>query len=199
MAEKVPFDFNATLQQLSGKEELSQIAFKELHDYFGPIIYVKARRFMKSQPMAEDLVQEVFTAVWLQRKQVAHIRNFEVYLYGITKRKAFDLTRRNLNAEIVKRKHLEIMEVQEYDPLREKYATQLEELIEMLPSPRKEIFKLSRIEGVDGKVIADHFNISVELVWQHLSRATKFINQRKHDVTSCFLIGLTFIQRITGL
>jgi RNA polymerase sigma factor (sigma-70 family) len=199
MAEKVPFDFNGTLRRLSGDEQVAQVAFKELHDYFGSILYVKARRFMKSQPMAEDLVQEVFTAIWIQRKQLAHIRDLEVYLYGMTKRKAFDLTRRSLNAEIIKRKHLEIMEVHEYDPLREKYATQLEELIELLPPPRKQIFKLAKIEGVDGKAIAERFQISVDLVYQHLTRATKFINQRKHDVTSWLLVGIAFIQRLTGL
>jgi RNA polymerase sigma factor (sigma-70 family) len=198
MAEKVPFDFNGTLRRLSGGEEVAQIAFKELHDYLSPNIYVSARKFMKSQVLAEDLVQEVFTAVWEKRKQLTGVLNFEFYLYGMTKRMAYDLTRRSVNAEIIKRKHLEQMKSKE-DPFKEILLEEMDEMVKRLPSPRKEIFQLSKVEGVEGKVIAERFNMSVNAVHHHVGRAMKFLSKMKHNGTTFLLITISLIQRLTGL
>jgi RNA polymerase sigma-70 factor (ECF subfamily) len=154
MTEKDRFDFNLILEKLSGQEYLASIAFKELYDRFAPNIYFSAKKFLKSEALAEDVVQEVFTAIWEKRTQISFIQNFESYLYGMTSKKAYDVIRRRVNAEAIKRKHLDLMAVSE-DPSKEKYAQQLDALIEKLPYPRKDIFQHAKIDGIQGKAIAE--------------------------------------------
>lgn len=199
MALKYPSDFNfkEALKRISGDEQDARVAFRELYDYFAPNIYVSAKKVLRSQEMANDLMQEVFTDLWVRRKQLTHVLDFEGYMIGMTKLGAFKVIQRAVNAERIKQKHLELMEVQG-EPIPAEYSEKLDKIVELLPPKQKEIFKLSKIQGLSGKVIADQFQISVNAVHFHVSQAVKFIKERKHDVISVFLIAVAFIQLFTG-
>jgi RNA polymerase sigma factor (sigma-70 family) len=197
MEDKQPFDFNSILKDLSGDEERARIAFRELHNLLGTGIYVKAKRFLKSSDMADDIVQEVFTNIWEKRKKLGHVLEFENYLVGITKRRVFDLLRKKVKAEILQKKHIELMEhIGRPDSIGEEHAAKIDELVERLPATRKQIFKLAKFQGIDGKTIAAQFKISADMVYWHVSEATKFIKQKMRDVTLFLVFVFNFIQQL---
>jgi RNA polymerase sigma factor (sigma-70 family) len=180
------FDFQRALKGISGTEEDARVAFKELHNFFGTTIYVVSKKFLKSPELANDLVQEVFTKVWIKRKELNHVLDFEGYLIGITKNEALGLLRKAIKAECFKREHLEMVDAQKYDPIKEEYANQLDHLVEQLPPRRKEVIKL-KIQGFKAKEISERLKITVLNVHKHIYKATRFINERKHDVISLLL------------
>lgn len=186
------FNFNECLKRISGDEKDARVAFRALHGHFGPRIHATAKKVLRSREMADDLVQEVFTTIWVKRKQLSYVLDFQKYLIATTKLEALDLLRKAVNAEVIKRKHLEMMEAQgKLMPVE--YSEKLDKIVELLPSPRKQIFVASKIRGLGGKAIADEFKISVDTVHWHISQAIKFIKEKRHDVISVFLIGI--IQR----
>lgn len=193
MREPATFDFDRTLKILSRDERDAEVALRELYNHIAPKLYSSAKRRLRSQEFAEDVVQEVFVYIWLKRQELKGIKNFEFYLYGIIKKMCLHVIRSAVNAEIIKRKHLQKLQDQ-HDPAKEENAKRLESLVAKLPEPRRSIFQLVKIEGMDRKVIAERFNVTVVAVDHHVSRALKFINAAKSKVATCLSAGVALLQ-----
>jgi RNA polymerase sigma factor (sigma-70 family) len=177
------FDFDRALKRISGTEEEARIAFKELHNFFGTAVYIVGKRFLKSQELADDLVQDVFTKVWNKRKEISHVSDFQDYIIGLTKLEALKLLRHRAMQLTKQAIHLEMMEAQRAALVSPKDSEKFDKLVELLPSPRQQIFK-ARIKGMRGTVIADNFKMSLDTVYWHISQSIKFIKERRHDIIS---------------
>jgi RNA polymerase sigma-70 factor, ECF subfamily len=76
---------------LSGDER----ALSELYDRYAGLIYGAGVRYLGDRALAEDLVQDVFTAVWLNASGFDPSRaSFATWVYRITRNRATDLIRR---------------------------------------------------------------------------------------------------------
>jgi RNA polymerase sigma-70 factor (ECF subfamily) len=76
---------------LSGDER----AMSELYDRYAGLIYGAGVRYLGDQVLAEDLVQDVFTAVWRNASGFDPSRaSFATWVYRITRNRATDLIRR---------------------------------------------------------------------------------------------------------
>jgi RNA polymerase sigma-70 factor (ECF subfamily) len=72
-------------------------ALSELYDRYAGLIYGAGMRYLGDRTLAEDLVQEVFTAVWRSATSFDPSRaSFATWVYRITRNRATDLIRRRL-------------------------------------------------------------------------------------------------------
>jgi RNA polymerase sigma-70 factor (ECF subfamily) len=72
-------------------------ALSELYDRYAGLIYGAGVRYLGDRTLAEDLVQEVFTAVWRSATSFDPSRaSFATWVYRITRNRATDLIRRRL-------------------------------------------------------------------------------------------------------
>jgi RNA polymerase sigma-70 factor, ECF subfamily len=70
-------------------------ALSELYDRYADLIYGAGVRYLGDRTLAEDLVQEVFTAVWRGAASFDSSRaSFATWVYSITRNRATDLIRR---------------------------------------------------------------------------------------------------------
>ena len=70
-------------------------ALSELYDRYAGLIYGAGVRYLGDRTLAEDLVQEVFTAVWRGAASFDPSRaSFATWVYRITRNRATDLIRR---------------------------------------------------------------------------------------------------------
>jgi RNA polymerase sigma-70 factor (ECF subfamily) len=70
-------------------------ALSELYDRYAGLIYGAGVRYLGDRALAEDLVQEVFTAVWRGAASFDPSRaSFATWVYRITRNRATDLIRR---------------------------------------------------------------------------------------------------------
>jgi RNA polymerase sigma-70 factor (ECF subfamily) len=70
-------------------------ALSELYDRYAGLIYGAGVRYLGDRALAEDLVQEVFTAVWRSAAGYDPSRaSFATWVYRITRNRATDLIRR---------------------------------------------------------------------------------------------------------
>lgn len=197
MKKNLKYSQEEALTLLAGEERVAYQVFKELYDEYAESIYVAAKQFLKSPEMAKDLVQEIFTAIWQRRTQLNSVNNFESYLYGMAKNMAYDLIKKALKAELARLEFTAWMEVNDTRS-SEKYEHQLEEIVEQLPSKRKQIFRMAKIEGLKYEVIAERLKISTHTVNHNITQALKFIHERKHDVITVVVITIASIQRLIG-
>jgi RNA polymerase sigma-70 factor (ECF subfamily) len=71
-------------------------ALSELYDRYAGLIYGAGVRYLRDRALAEDLVQDVFTAVWRSAASFDPSRaSFATWVYRITRNRATDLIRRH--------------------------------------------------------------------------------------------------------
>ncbi len=140
--------------------------------------------------IAEDLVQDLFATIWVNRKHLYIHSSFKAYLF-----------RAAYNAAIDHSKHLNIISEYQFNISRQttpsfndtmefmELLESLETNIEQLPEKCKEIFKLSRFENLKYREIANKLSISENTVDTQIRRALKKLKEALKD----YLIILFFI------
>ena len=156
-----------------------KVAFYHLYERYGKRLYGFVLRFLKQEEDAEEIVQEVFIKIWESRNKINTYSSFESFIFTI----AYNETMSLLRKRITENKYLEhlksiqfkytpeIIEEIHYKELNEKVQSLLNEL-----TPRqKEIFLLSREEGLSHNEIAKNLNISVLTVKKHIANTLSFL------------------------
>lgn len=161
------------LIKLSRGEET---VFRELFNRYHPFIYSFAFRMTESDPIAKDVVQDVFVKIWINRESLHTIDNLPAYLNRMT---------RNLVLNGMKRKaHEESLLKDLYPAGNERNTTEdvalareLEDLlhraIDQLPGQQQKVYRLGRMKGLKHEAIADQLQISKETVKKHMMAAVR--------------------------
>lgn len=170
-----------------------QSAFEKIYDLCSERIYRLAYRFLKDAGQSEEVVQEVFINLWLNKEKLDPDGNIWLYLYVIGKRLSLNalrsVSRSKYHTENLLAHFTEAHNDTEDLVLVNDLELFTERVIGALPRQQQIIFKLSRIEGYSHKEIADQLNISPNTVKNHMGTALKTIKSRLSD---CGFICLFF-------
>ncbi len=79
------------LHQLAGGD---REAFRRLYDNYRDKLYYYILRLTTSKQLAEDILQEVFIRVWMDRDKMADIRSFDAWIFTLAKYKIINGFRR---------------------------------------------------------------------------------------------------------
>lgn len=158
-------------------------AFDEAYRFYSPKLYHFSLNLVKIKPVAEGIVQEVFLKIWVNRHKIDLYRSFESYLFTIAHNTMISVLRKRSSEKEYRNyvKSLNLLEVEEtiirnleFKELQGK----LQEVVDQLPSRQKEVFRLSRDQGLSHKEIAKKLDISTNTVEVHMNRALKSIRSR---------------------
>ncbi len=148
--------------------------------YYTPLV-----RFVHSKVQdadaAEDLVQEVFYKLWNQRDSLQINTSLKAYLYTVSKNLS-------LNEIQKKKRHAELNQVytekqEQQDPgMSEDEASvweeRIREVVESLPPRCREVFELSRFEGLTYQEIAEELHISPKTVENQMGKALSVLREK---------------------
>ena len=157
-------------------------ALDEIYKFFYPKLYVFAKSFLKVEDDINDILQDVFVKLWLNREKIDKVETFNSYLFTIAKNaivsyfreKSKDQKFETRIKEILVSRELKYNDELEYKDLKKN----LETIVNQLPDKRKQIFLLSREEGLSNNEIAEKLGISVKTVEDHMRHALQFIRKR---------------------
>lgn len=176
MSDNILNNESALLEQVSlGNEE----AFKQLFEYYWPIIYANILQFTKDSELAKDLGQDVFYKVWTNRTKLPDIRSFRSFLYTIAKNLIIDSFRKKIfttegltplrdffiNASELPDRILEIKELDQH----------IQAAISSLPEQVQKAFLLKRREGLSHDDIAKRMGISAISSRNYITRAVNAV------------------------
>ena len=170
-------------------------AFDTLYFRYSQRLYGFVVKLIKKDDDAEEIVQEVFIKIWESRKKIDTYKSFESFLFTIAYNSTITLLRKRVN----ERKYIDhvkslqsniasanIIDEIHYTQLNEKVQT----LINQLTPRQKEIFKLSREQGLTNNEIAKELNLSVNTVENHISKALNFL---KSNIVNDLTVTLFFV------
>lgn len=160
-------------------------AFREMFEAYSPKVYAFSLKLTHSPATAEEMVQEVFMKIWLNRRTLRHIDYFPAYLSAMTRNLALNLLKRMALEEKAKssiakearRVHSETEEGIIYSD----YHQLLSRVIEGLPPQQKLVYSLCHGEGLKYDEVAQKLRISRLTVKTHMQQALRSI--RSHFTT----------------
>lgn len=148
-------------------------AFKQVYRMYFPRIHAFAYGFLKNKDEADELTQMVFIKLWDKHELFSEVRNFDSYLFTLTKYTVFNY---------IRAKHM--LPISDEDipdqcnqdtPYDRLIANDLRLLIDLtvsqMPPKRQQIFRMSRLEGVSNEEIAERLGIQKKTVENHLNLA----------------------------
>ncbi len=158
------------LQQV---EQGNSHAFNVLYEKYWELAFTNAYKRLKDYAQAQDIVQEIFTHIWLKRETL-HIDNLPAYLNISVRNQVFKLVEKQ------KLIHpffsvIETMSATSFqadaDLLWKEFFKSYEALLATLPAKRQLIFRLRFQEDVPTKDIAVQLGLSRKTVQNQLSKA----------------------------
>lgn len=145
-----------------------------------------AVRLVPTQIDPEEIVQEVFVRVWLRRESVNPEKDFQSYIFAIAKNLILDHVKSAVNRRLYfveEHFHKDLMlEDKDENAMPEDVEEKLLKLISNIPERRREIFCLSRFDGLSYKQIADRLNISENTVDSQIRNALAFLRREFRKV-----------------
>ena len=159
----------------------SHSAFGTLYARYKRQLTAYCYRFLKDEDEVEDVVQDIFLQLWETRDSLNTTLSFSSYLYTLAHNRMLNLIRQwNVHTHFAEKMAMNAKEATnetEETIMDNDYYALLNEMIDSLSPKQKEIFRLSRIEGLTYKEIAEKMHISVDTVQEHASLALRKIKK----------------------
>ncbi|MFT6192746.1 MAG: RNA polymerase sigma-70 factor (ECF subfamily), partial [Polaribacter sp.] len=127
---------------------------------------------------AEDIVQNVFMSIWRNRGKLKEEFVLKSYLYKSVYNEFIDQYRKQKTVVTLEKKYIDALTyiVEEEDEKSlERLMKIVKKEIENLPPKCKQIFLLSKEEGLTNIEIAEHLNVSIKSVEAHITKAFKIL------------------------
>lgn len=157
-------------------------AFEALfRSYYRPLC-AYAQGFLNDMERSEDLVQELFLRLWLDREKHGGVVHVKAYLYASVRNRcinATQVTRRLVPLE--EGGHAAAEQPLAEDEHQERIA-RVQAAVAALPPERQRIFVLCKYEGLKYQQIADRLGISVKTVENQMGKALKDLRSELADL-----------------
>lgn len=187
----------------SGKAEAYEYVFKTYY----PMLKAYATRYIPTEEDLNDILQDCFTKLWLNREQLKPV-SISSLLYTMVRNACLNFIRQQL---IRNQRSIDDLPTQQeseslyslffhHNPEEElvyqELLDEIDQILNSLPYQSKQIFYLSRQEGLKNREIAERLNISIKTVEYHISKALTmlkaFAKKHQHLSLMLFIMALQF-------
>lgn len=153
-------------------------AFDALFRHYSALVYRFAYGYLKSRPAAEEIVQECFIKIWEKREQLREDVPLKGYLFTTAHHAVLNELRRDqhhlrLHGQVAAAGPASVANEAEYQEMEALYLAALDRL----PPKQREVFVLSRQQGLSYPEIAERQGVSVKTVEAHIVQALKTLRK----------------------
>ena len=167
-------------------------AFTELFEHYQTLVYDYSIHLTRSKSQAEEIVQDVFIKVWINREEILKIENFGAYINRSARNQSYTALRKIAAAalRLVELNDTTIPDVanSEHLLLFNESTKMLKDVVNTLPPQRKLVYELCHEKGLKYEEVAMKLNISSGTVHKHMKLALKTI--RAHFLRLDAMIAL---------
>lgn len=189
----IPHEKSLTLLLKQGDYD----AFSTLYQLYSLRLFGRIIRLVKSEAVAEEILQELFLKVWEKRDKIDPELNFKSFLFSIAQNMVYDHFRKMSLTERFRteffQSYAETYQHVEENVLFKQTHEQLMQTIRMLPPQCQKVFILFKLEGRSYKEICQMLKISKSTVNNHLTKANRLLKKQlpyyqNQVVMTCILL-----------
>lgn len=141
----------------------------------------QAFRILKDREQVKDIIQDIFTSLYLRRDELPGDVNISGYLNNAVKYKVSNQLRNKLLKEnhhqvLIRQAHQQEV-VQPVQLEQHELKNRIARSINTLPQKCKEVFMLNYYGNMSYKTIAQEMGISVKTVEKHMSKALQVLRR----------------------
>lgn len=176
-----------------GNEE----AFEELYHLYSERLICYLIRFVKSESLAAEILQEAFIKIWNNRENLDPDQSFRSYLFRIAENLVYDFFRKAARdkklAEILAKNSGAYSHIEENIFTKENNRF-LQEAIQSLPPKRRQVFQMIKMEEKSYEEVSLLLNVSTSTINDHIVKATKSVieNLERGRVIELSVVSFTF-------
>ncbi len=180
----------------------SKEAFEYLFTAYYPRLRNYASHFIADVDDVEDILQDCFVSLWNRRSMLTGI-SISSMLFTMVRNGCLNFLKHKAIAEGYNAQELRQLNGSEalynYDflgsadteLLYDELQRQIADVLQTLPERSRQVFVMSRFEGLKNKEIAERLDISVKVVEKHITKSLALL--RKHilrggNAELCFLL-----------
>lgn len=177
----------------SGSEE----SYRALYDLWFSRLYQFVLRYVKSEPVTDDIVQETFLNIWIYRESINPCMSFKSYLFTIAYHFLIKESRRQLNTPLMKDyvafcSELSTCDNETVEKLELKqFQDSLNRAKEKLSPRQRQIFELNKEGNATIAEIAASLSITEQVVRNQLSAALKIVRKELRQYPYLLLLFLS--------
>lgn len=173
-------------------------AYTYLIDTYHHKLCVYANSLVKNVYSAEDIVQNVFIKVWEQRTRLKTNHAIKSFLYKLVYNEFIDLYRKNQSLFSLEKSYYDALNsivLEEDSESLQHVINVVNKEIQNLPPKCKEVFILSKKEGLTNIEIAEHLDVSIKTVEAQITKAFSILRSSLDEKIKNFLFLLFSIKK----
>jgi RNA polymerase sigma-70 factor (ECF subfamily) len=168
-----------------------QTAFELLFHFYYPGLVIYSTQFTTDRAEAEEIVQDFFVRFWQKHQNILPADSLKNYFFSSVK---------NSSLNLLKHRKIEEKYLKQLNDLSNSHLVYNEDLyletelqekikkaIDLLPEKCREIFIMSRINGLKNEEIATELNLSKRTVETQISKALKVLRVELKDYAGLLL------------
>lgn len=154
-----------------------KIAFKQLYEVYSGKLASKLIYLLKSEELAQDILQDVFLKIWINREMIDTELSFGAFLYKIATNLSKNVIRKNVYDQLMRD---EVGKDGVYHPMEEDEDAEqakaiLDQAMDQLTERQREVYTLHKLEGLSYQEISEKLNISLSAINHHIQKANKHL------------------------
>lgn len=186
------------IKTLSDSSADDKEAFHILFEKFKNKVYSYSIHLTHSEIIAEDITQEVFMKVWLNRNSLDEINNLEAWIITIARNLCFNqLKKQALEKKLNRFANSNFLQENAEDYISYKdRLNEITQIVNNLPPQQRIIFNLNRIQGLKNEEIALQLNISVNTVKSHFTKALQTVRQTLRPNPTTIILAILLLKNL---
>ncbi|MFA6082895.1 RNA polymerase sigma factor [Mucilaginibacter sp.] len=155
------------------------LRFEEVFEGYKHQVYAQVFAIAKSEYAAEEITQEIFIKLWLNKEALKDVKNLGGYIYTIARNYSLNYLRKAASDTKLVNELLRVAVTNDNNTEASMRVSECRKLIStavsQLSPQRQLVYKLNKEDGLNYDEIATHLNLSKHTVKNHLMAALSFI------------------------
>jgi len=156
-------------------------SFASIYDRYWEMVYRICYNNIRDVETAKEMVQDIFKSIWERKNSLVINISMERYLLRSAKLKVFEYIRNKTcqkkHIDCIRKEYCDVSNCTENSIFFNNLTEKVNDLIDRLPCQCRNVYRMSRKEGLTNKEIASALLISERAVEQHLTKALRMLRE----------------------